>query len=146
MNDLVAFLTARLDEDKRRDWHVFDCSGMPRGDLGGECCEVRQRMLREVAAKRAILAAHEPVTEEIPHGEDDFERAVVCLECASLRRWPCPALRHIAAVYSDHPGYRDEWKPCPALAAPPFGRLRQRDRQNERGAAQGSEKHDRNPS
>jgi hypothetical protein len=67
-------------------------------------------VLREVAAKRAILALHQ----ECP------EWRGTCETCLSDRReyaelwcpddWPCATLRALAAVYSDHPDYDSEWK------------------------------------
>lgn len=70
------------------------------------------RCLREAEAKRAILAGHEPEPWGEPHpelsrcgqghGEEDG---------GYWTKWPCVEVRAIAAVWSDHPGYRDEWKP-----------------------------------
>jgi len=75
------------------------------------------RVLREVAAKRAILAEHvstEDLGAPIP---------AVCNRCTTdaiqirfispteCLPWPCPTVRALAAVYSDHPDYRQEWAP-----------------------------------
>ena len=94
MDDLVAFLNARLAEDEA----AAARARRPRG-------------LREVKAKREILAAHAvdytgQYGEAIP-GE--------CLTCITNRDpypeswqgdpWPCKTLRHLIAVYSDHPDY-----------------------------------------
>jgi len=54
------------------------------------------RVLREVAAKRAILAECEPRP----------GIGIVAIELAAQR-----ILRHLAAVWNDHPDYRPEWKP-----------------------------------
>jgi hypothetical protein len=37
----------------------------------------------------------------------------ICARCASHAEgeYPCRTLRALAAVYADHPDYRDEWKP-----------------------------------
>jgi hypothetical protein len=72
------------------------------------------RVLREVEAKRAILKRHHP--------SDEYE-SQLCTAC----QWdadcdaprhdlddedaPCPDLRHLAAVYSDHPDYDERWRP-----------------------------------
>ncbi len=61
--------------------------------------DFRERVLREVAAKRAIIEDH-----------DDQH------ECASGRPYDfpytgCNVLRFMAAVHSDHPDYRTEWAP-----------------------------------
>jgi hypothetical protein len=57
------------------------------------------RALREVAAKRAILASHDPI-------------GTPCDTCSNdwvVVRWPCPTVRAIAAIYTDRPGWREEW-------------------------------------
>ncbi len=96
IEDMTAFLAARLDEDE-----AAAETGRER-DL---------RPLREVAAKRAILAEHfaEDRGESLP-GAD----CGVCYYIGtpgSPAQWPCLTLRVLAAVYSDHPDYRQEWKP-----------------------------------
>lgn len=55
------------------------------------------RVLAEVEAKRQIVEHHGE-----PHECPEYDVA-----------WdsPCPTLRHLAAVYADHPDYREEWKP-----------------------------------
>jgi hypothetical protein len=56
-------------------------------------------LLRWTEAGRAILAVHRPCANN-GHtwcGADHEE-------------WPCRTVGHLAAVYSDHPGYRPEWK------------------------------------
>jgi Family of unknown function (DUF6221) len=64
------------------------------------------RVLREVAAKRAILGEHRPE----PDGGGYY-----CTCCEDHRddadyiEWPCPTVRALAAVYADRPGWREEW-------------------------------------
>ena len=62
------------------------------------------RVLREVTAKRAIVDAH-------PEGEDGWCGDEVALTGCRWEKWPCPGLRHLAAIYDSHPDYREEWKP-----------------------------------
>ena len=72
------------------------------------------RVLREIAAKRAIVAAHHPETPS-KYGHDVLRCAVcqtergVWAEDRHADPWPCLTLRHLAAVWSDHPDYRAEW-------------------------------------
>lgn len=54
------------------------------------------RMLREAAAKRDVLALH-----------DNGNVLDSCSYCHEA--WPCRTVRILAAVYSDHPDYRQEW-------------------------------------
>jgi hypothetical protein len=59
------------------------------------------RVLREVEAKRALLALHRP-NQVVGIGR-------ACTYCGYL--WPCPEARITVSVWSDHPDYRPEWKP-----------------------------------
>jgi hypothetical protein len=134
--DLTEFLTARLDEDEAAanrgirfaEGRERDC---PDAELV-EMCErasrrernydqpwwaatvmaLRQqvqlaphdpaRVLREVAAKRAIMERHRPIT----------RRPGWRSTCRfDNHRWPCADVLDQAAAYSDHPDYRDEWRP-----------------------------------
>ena len=71
------------------------------------------RVLAEVAAKRAIL--DEVFTYEAKidgewgccHGPSQIEQGL----CRASRPEEIPVLRHLAAVYADREGYRDEWRP-----------------------------------
>ena len=71
-------------------------------------------MLREVAAKRRIMARHHDTWNDYVDG-DGIERAShECAECepsGSPDDWPCETARAVAAVHSDHPGYKQEWAP-----------------------------------
>jgi hypothetical protein len=106
MTDLAAFLAARLDEDEAaaREMHEARvCSGCSDGWEAGfdpeRCdCGYPARVLREVAAKRAILENYvtfSAYSQESP----GIKAAITVLE---------NVIRHLAAVYSDHPDYR-EW-------------------------------------
>jgi hypothetical protein len=79
-------------------------------------------VLREVAVKRAIIELHHvtvsrsDIAPYSPYtGErisDEYE--VACDICGWATADPssaCATLRNLAAVYSDHPDYREEWKP-----------------------------------
>jgi hypothetical protein len=112
-NDLVAFLAARLDEDEAaaEDVHnAYECESCmgPPGPFPCNC-GYPARVLREVAAKRAILAEHKPYET----GGTHLSGPVFCSTCGEedAVEVPCGTLRHLAAVYSDHPDYRPEWKP-----------------------------------
>lgn len=62
------------------------------------------RVLRDVAAKRAIIKDH--LEDHVP--EHDCAEHLKSL-------WPehsgCYVIGQLAAVYSDHPDYREAWKP-----------------------------------
>lgn len=61
------------------------------------------RLLAEIAAKRAILELHR----EVPAHDIDWSS---CAECRT-QTYPCGTLQRIAPIYSEHPDYRPEWKP-----------------------------------
>ena len=100
MNDLVAFLRARLDTDEANaQWWIAEAPHQGPQVLAAQTGFDGERMLREVAAGRAIVAEYVAVRKlqgltDTP--EDGY------------RDW---VLRQLAAVYSDHPDYRQEWKP-----------------------------------
>lgn len=137
---IVEFLTARLDEEEASAQAVVDIGGLgdwedlPVAELDGRraltggsfifavmdpvpegpaCADhiARHdpaRVLRETTAKRAILALHEP----------NGDYCSTCLESesdlygAEYEEAPCLNVRHLAAVYSDHPDYDPEWSPA----------------------------------
>lgn len=119
MDDLTAFIAARLGEDEAALAADAQDDGPRFLDADHQTERLldrfagEDRVLREIAAKRAILANHQPY--------DCMEPASLrCYRCTSNRAylsgaaiheaWPCPTMRHLAAVYSDHQDYRQEWK------------------------------------
>ncbi|TXS36936.1 hypothetical protein EAO72_26485 [Streptomyces sp. or43] len=124
MDDLIAFLRARLDEDAAlatsgETWSAFDEStqGTRRVDVDHSFERVvactrswrgehiarhdPARTLREVDAKRVLLADYERFVAErrsMMGGWDSYPE-------------PSPVLTAFAAVYADHPDYRPEWRP-----------------------------------
>jgi hypothetical protein len=134
MDDLAAFLNARLDEAEavaRRnvgvaglsdseefgpsypDYQTYDSE-----DINAACDYLNTfrplRMLREIEAKRAIVAAHHPETPS-KYGLDVLRCAVcqtergVWAEDRHADPWPCQTLCALASAWSDHPDYRQEW-------------------------------------
>ncbi|MFJ6143107.1 DUF6221 family protein [Streptomyces anulatus] len=58
------------------------------------------RVLREVDAKRQIIAEHDVYARKLADRMD----------CQSLD-FPCKTLRLLALSYADHPDYQDTWRP-----------------------------------
>lgn len=81
--DLIAFLNARIEEDER----YFKANGHHLWT---------ERPLREVEAKRKLLAEYSRALEKAP-GNLPLINALIRLVQAQ------------GAVYSDHPDYRKEW-------------------------------------
>lgn len=97
----MAFLKERIDEDAAT-WRA-------RAEPGGTHWPwLEARMLREVEAKRAIMAEHKPGA-RFAWNEDEQ----ACQRCGDLVtvQWPCRTIRAFAAVYSDHPDYDPAWNP-----------------------------------
>lgn len=97
MSDLVAFLEERLAEDERTAG-----ASAPRRYVGTSMTDLRpaepeSRALREVEAKRAMVARCQRDATDAANGTAyDLAREV---------------LGDLAAVYADHPDYREEWRP-----------------------------------
>lgn len=91
MSELVDFLTQRLDEDEAVASH---------GDGGildhEDAWFNTARVLREVTAKREILAAHRRQV------EDDDPNAYIVRSGVLLRA--------LALPFSDHPDFQEQWR------------------------------------
>lgn len=151
---IIDFLEARLTEDEaaamaaggdewrlERDyWLITDAEGGPvvydeSKPNEGQAAHIARhdpaRVLREVAARRAILAAYRPTGNDPHPGEpctESIEHDPQGLEWEDAQNWaPCERhvkamqerrgkpfasehiLRYLAAAWSDHPDYRKEW-------------------------------------
>jgi len=115
MDDLIAFLRARLDEDEktahRAHGDLFSVLGQVEYyDGAAEMDEQHitrhnpKRVLAEVEAKRQVLIEHQPwrprwcSTCDVP---GDYQG----------REHGCTTVRLLALPYADHPDYRDAWRP-----------------------------------
>jgi Family of unknown function (DUF6221) len=132
VSDPVAFGTARLDEDEATAKRAAECErlrllgaerGLPPGDwswladygqpqpadialIDYQARIDPARVLREVAAKRTILADHAPQVRGSRKS---------CSRCSYGNllgaSWPCLTVAQLVAVWSDHPDYGQGWKP-----------------------------------
>lgn len=110
---IVEFLLARIDEDEapamlaRREEHLMRRDDpqlrAERADGYAQVLISSGRVLAECQAKRAIIAEH--------GGRPPFHVDPCDAHDVDMRTIPCDTLRHLAAVYADHPDYRDEWRP-----------------------------------
>lgn len=126
MDDLVRWLSEQLDADERIARRAGDSfrqigdTGVivaTEGDRAEECASANwagiaehivehdpARVLRETAAKRAILAWHrQPTQTEFSDG------TYRTMGCRCYDGWPCTTLRALAAPYVDRPGFREDW-------------------------------------
>lgn len=74
-----------------------------------------ERVLAECAAKRGIVELHQPeddmcgvCSHDIGYTSDGYGGEYYENQRTG-NDWPCATLRALAAVYSDHPDYRQEW-------------------------------------
>ena len=126
-NELIGFIKARLDEDEQAAltaqddfgavWTVDEAMGSVRSDTGADVLDEPAtprahiarhdpaRVLREIDAKRRILARHTNCGTGIGycddggHAWDDEDGPRGCADLADLAR-----------PYSDHPQFREEWR------------------------------------
>lgn len=94
MDELIAFVRARLDEDEAFAQQFLE--GLP-DEYVGDLTPVQvfaMRALRQIAAKRALLVAY--------YDAGEFSDPWIGLDVA---------VRICAAVWDDHPDYRAEWAP-----------------------------------
>ncbi|MCC4300401.1 DUF6221 family protein [Rhodococcus sp. 3-2] len=119
---IVEFLEARLDEDEGSatwsgtafDGRAFECTEYTSGvlDTGDDLVAIGDssitrhfethdpaRVLREVAAKRAIISDHRRFMAEERRRMNGWVP----------NEWDQPILKALASVYSDHPDYQHEW-------------------------------------
>ena len=88
---LTDFLLARIAEDEAVARSLTYNWSDPQESL-------RRRFIADVEAKRRIVEEHDR-----HRGECDRDY--------QFGDQPCETLRALASVYSDHPDYREEWKP-----------------------------------
>lgn len=88
MTDLTALINAEIDKDVE----------LSHGEDEQEHAERHwpDRIERQAAALRRILARHKPITREYPHP--------VCSRCRKGKKgkrveWPCPEIRDLLAIY-----------------------------------------------
>lgn len=132
MDDLIAFLNARLDEDERYatnggqlrgdrwtaleispsrvTWEVVGGGGAPIQALDWQAEHIARhnpkRVLDEVAAKRKLL-------QEIWAGLADFAANIAEIrgdDCGVLE-YRAGLLKLFALPYADHPDYDEAWRP-----------------------------------
>lgn len=120
VEDLVRWLGAQLDEDERivneANTSPEMVTGIPRSYAEAPVAvhiatfADPARVLREITARRRTIAQHTAAVERMDQAMRDndtsaYQRAMT-MEIAFRA-----VLRNDAAVYSDRPGYRMEWRP-----------------------------------
>jgi hypothetical protein len=96
---ITEFLEARIDEDEAQAKYVHEY-----GDTGGAALFAPARVLAECATKRAILGMYDTYANAV---HESVGIAAVGARCG--QEVTADVLGAIAAVYKDHPDYRQEW-------------------------------------
>jgi hypothetical protein len=114
---LTEFLLARIAEDDEaarallaEGW-THDGSPSPTADQPmarfGRVAFTLGRVLADCEAKRRIVALHGDAHECSTYDHTgEIDNCTWCLYATD-----CSTMRLLAAVYGDHPDYRDEWRP-----------------------------------
>jgi hypothetical protein len=138
MSDMtvVEFLEARMAEEKTvalqviAEWNREFPGDVPhdvdldlRACVDGQSMHVAtspERVLREVEAKRRIVAEHR-LRGDVEQNFTYPAAADECVTCGFGDRWevedygptdyPCPTLRAHLSVYDGHPDYDEGWRP-----------------------------------
>lgn len=119
MDDLVAFLRARLDEQHAGadDVHGKDCDvNVDTWPVKCDCGEPEWQRA-DVEAKRRLIAGHGPgrVVDESngrwASDPDSWDPPWTKCTGHEWEAYPCELLRLLALPYAAHPDYRQEWKP-----------------------------------
>jgi hypothetical protein len=97
----MLYTTVAAGDDYGTSW-VADGHELPE-PASAEVVYDPARVLREVAAKRAIVAHCLPLVSE----PDQWPNGLVSLRAALARQ----VMTSLASAWDDHPGYREEWKP-----------------------------------
>lgn len=114
---ITEFLEARIEEDEERAGSGWSHRGDTRWETDnyGRNFLTPSAVLAECAAKRAIIAEHEPV-DFSGLGMESPNACRLCGVQTSMSDWewvensfPCATLQAFAAVYKDHPDYRQGW-------------------------------------
>ena len=124
MPTLAEFLLARITEDEAvaRDFVPEEIANPPierqrwiRARNEWVNLYDPARVLAECEAKRRIVEEHRDVECSNVRCNGSGVHCQTCDEGLKADYGhvyaPCPTLRHLAAVYADHPDYRQEWKP-----------------------------------
>lgn len=128
MDDLVQFVTARLDEEEAEALSALDqgngCSESALDTLANLVHDVEVRTLRTVEANRRSIELHRIVHREIGWLENGVEASgeiPVCGYCVpkhshyqqrgEVPEGPCRTVRLLAANWIGHPEYREASRP-----------------------------------
>lgn len=112
---ITEFLRSRIDEDEKAAQSGLSCDEVHwRFDIYHPNGHPNPRAVAECAAKRAILAEHEPMDWHVNANKDNVAKGQPICGCCGDAEWqavqyPCATVAALAAVYADHPDYQREW-------------------------------------
>ncbi len=113
---LTDFLLARIAEDEEIARAVLDgddYSVSGRALMEHVARHDPARVLAECEAKGLIVELHSGTTDALWYGVRMPDDGMGCRTCGEVGEyavpWPCATVRALAAVYAEHPDYRNEW-------------------------------------
>jgi hypothetical protein len=98
--DLIDWLRAQIDTCETKNLRVLQGDNWDwfAGSESGS-----EQALREVGIFRKLLDLHSN------GGMPPLATQDECRDCVDV--WPCATVRLLAAIFSDRPGFREEWRP-----------------------------------
>lgn len=103
---IVEFLEAQWAEEEQIATSAIAAAALADYDDAGELCELFRRVLREVAAKRKVIAAFEGTHLGSPW--DDAQSSDTA-DWGDRQNAYCRMLATFATTHSSHPDYQKEW-------------------------------------
>jgi hypothetical protein len=101
MREAVHYADPKTATRPDYDFQAWPDIGVPAVIVGPE------RVLRECEAKRQVIGRHKP---EAFFDAPDDSFCGHCQEGGNRGLFPCPDLRTLATIYSDHPDFDPEWR------------------------------------
>lgn len=129
MDDLIAFYRAQLNEDQAEIEKHPDDPCDPDGfqatiETSYPCFPMltigKQRALRDIETKRRIVEEHASedghcstctIEDMEENAGADYDSEPEMIRVRRPVAWPCPTVRLLAELYTDRPGYKEEWRP-----------------------------------
>ncbi|GAA3550683.1 hypothetical protein GCM10022419_033690 [Nonomuraea rosea] len=103
MDDLIAFLHARLGNDRERAPFLRTLAALQPPDMKRELEDMADWIERDIAAKLRIVATYT----EVDAHPNRLVYAFMQQQWVALRA----VMVGLALPYADHEDYREEWKP-----------------------------------
>jgi len=112
-DDLIAWLRAQIDADKKyaEQWHDLECDiHVHLGQPGITAQIAASRMYSAVPGAICTCGGPDRMRREADAKHATLDHARRNMHPHAWSPW-LDVVKHLAAVYADRPGYKEEWKP-----------------------------------